>query len=175
MITIRPLAPTELARVAEIDPSEYITQIYRLVDGQLEPEAHDWHRPRWDAERWQELLATWRETLKPDLWLGAFAGEEMAGLASLRYELAPGLAQLTLLYVSLPCRRQGVAHRLVEEVIALAEGHGATALYVSAIPSQSAVNFYLRQGFVLTTTPNPEMFALEPEDIHMVRPLSPKA
>jgi GNAT superfamily N-acetyltransferase len=174
MITIRTLAPDELARVTEIDPSEHITQIYRLVDGQLEPEAHDWHRPRWDAEQWQELLATWTETLKPDLWLGASAGEEMAGLASLRYELAPGLAQLTLLYVSQPYRRQGVAHRLVQEVVALAEGHGATALYVSAIPSQSAVNFYLRQGFAPTTTPNPKMFALEPEDIHMVRRLGVK-
>jgi ribosomal protein S18 acetylase RimI-like enzyme len=116
MITIRPLAPDELGRVAEIDPSEHITQIYRLVDGQLEPEAHDWHRPRWDVAQWQELLATWTETLKPDLWLGALAGAEMAGLASLRYELAPGLAQLTLLYVSQPYRRQSVAHRLVEEL-----------------------------------------------------------
>lgn len=171
MIVIRQLDSADLQRLHEIDPSEQITQIYRLVDGQLQPEPHDWTRPRWDATQWQELLATWQETLKPDLWLGAFANEELAGVASLRYELAPGLAQLTLLYVSQPYRRQGVGRKLVQEVVALAEQSGATALYVSAIPSQSAVNFYLCQGFRLADTPNPEMYELEPEDIHMVRPL----
>jgi len=30
------------------------------------------------------------------------------------------------------------------------------------------VGFYLRQGFVPTEHPHPELFALEPEDIHMI-------
>jgi hypothetical protein len=44
---------------------------------------------------------------------------------------------------------------------------------VSATESESAVSFYLSQGFRPTATPNPQMFELEPLDIHMVRPLSP--
>lgn len=174
-IDIRPLPAADFDRLTEIDLSEHITQVYRLVDGQLEAEAHDWHRPRGDEAFWRERIDEWKQTLQPDLWLGAYDGERLAGLASLRYELAPGLAQLTTLHVSQPYRRQGVARQLVQTVAALARQHGAQALYVSAIPSQSAVNFYLRQGFRPTTEPNPAMFALEPEDIHMVRTLADDA
>lgn len=82
---------------------------------------------------------------------------------------------MTTLHVSQPYRRRGVARKLVQTVADLARQHGAQALYVSAIPSQSAVNFYLSQGFRPTTEPNPAMFALEPEDIHMVRTLTDNA
>ena len=174
-INIRPLPNADFARLTEIDLSEHITQVYRMVDGQLEAEVHDWHRPRGDEAFWREHIAEWRQTLKPDLWLGAYDGERLAGLASLRYELAPGLAQLTTLHVSQPYRRRGVARQLVQTVADLARQHGAQALYVSAIPSQSAVNFYLSQGFRPTSEPNPAMFALEPEDIHMVRTLTDTA
>jgi ribosomal protein S18 acetylase RimI-like enzyme len=65
-----------------------------------------------------------------------------------------------------------MARKLLDSVIELAQQNGAAALYVSATPSASAVGFYQRQGFEPTTEPDTEMFALEPEDIHMVRPLS---
>jgi ribosomal protein S18 acetylase RimI-like enzyme len=90
----------------------------------------------------------------------------------MRYQLAPGLAQLTTLHTSQSHRRQGVARRLLEAVSKRAQAQGATALYVSATPSESAVGFYLSQGFQIAAEPNAEMFALEPEDIHLVRPLA---
>jgi hypothetical protein len=61
---------------------------------------------------------------------------------------------------------------LVQTVVAIAEERGADELYVSATESESAVGFYLSQGFRTTDIPNPQMFELEPKDIHMVRPLS---
>jgi hypothetical protein len=39
---------------------------------------------------------------------------------------------------------------------------------VSSIPTKNSVDFYRSQGFALTPEPHPELFALEPEDIHMV-------
>ena len=45
-------------------------------------------------------------------------------------------------------------------------------MYVSATPSGSAVGSYLKHGFEPTPYPHPELFALEPEDIHMIRELS---
>jgi hypothetical protein len=56
---------------------------------------------------------------------------------------------------------------LVGAVIDAALATGATNLYVSAVPSESAVGFYLSQGFRPVGTPRPELFELEPEDIHM--------
>jgi hypothetical protein len=59
----------------------------------------------------------------------------------------------------------------MNEVIHLAKADGAQTLYVSARPSESAVRFYLSQGFQLTDNPHPRLLALEPEDIHMVMQL----
>jgi len=44
-------------------------------------------------------------------------------------------------------------------------------MYVSATPTESAVGFYLRQGCRLAQPVHPELFAAEPEDVHLVCPL----
>jgi ribosomal protein S18 acetylase RimI-like enzyme len=77
------------------------------------------------------------------------------------------MAQLVFLQVSDGYRRQGIASRLTAECIRMARADGAKKLYVSATPSESAVGFYQTQGFRLVDKPNPELYALEPEDIHM--------
>ena len=41
-------------------------------------------------------------------------------------------------------------------------------MYISATPSEHTINFYLRQGCVVASEVDPELFALEPEDIHLV-------
>ena len=46
-----------------------------------------------------------------------------------------------------------------------------TGLAFASVPTESAVGFYLRQGFRPTAEPDPELLALEPEDIHMARQL----
>jgi ribosomal protein S18 acetylase RimI-like enzyme len=78
------------------------------------------------------------------------------------------VGQLGLLHVSNGYRRRGIASRLLEEVLVLARCDGATHLYVSATPSGSAVGFYLSKGFTPTSTPDPELLALEPDDVHMI-------
>ena len=104
--------------------------------------------------------------------LGAFDEEGLlVGFAVLRYQLAEGTAQLDALFVSQGYRRQGIATRLTSRVARLARADGATDLYVSATPSESAVGFYLSQGFRLADEVNEALYALEPEDIHMIRRL----
>src|SRR5829696_2984916 len=126
-ILVRPLDQNDFNRLHEIDLSEHITLVYRLVDGELVPEAHDWQRPPWDQTHWQEQVAEWRTTLQPDVWVGAFADGQLAGLASLRYRLAAQTAQLTTLHVDHRFRRRGVARQLVQTVIAMTEASGAEA------------------------------------------------
>jgi hypothetical protein len=64
-----------------------------------------------------------------------------------------------------------LAHRPnVATDIALADG--AASIYVSATPTASAVGFYLRQGCRLAHPVHPDLFAAEPEDIHLVRSLA---
>jgi len=80
----------------------------------------------------------------------------------------PPVAWLAFLHVGRPFRRSGVGSALWRAAIELATAASATRLYVSATPAGAAVNFYLRRGSVLAKPPHPGLFALEPEDIHLV-------
>jgi ribosomal protein S18 acetylase RimI-like enzyme len=175
MIELRHLPAHELGRIAEIDRSEHITRLYTYRDGVLEGRAVDEQVPRWNASgeySTAAMVATWQPTLTVGgTLIGAFEGDALAGLAIYRPRLAEAMGQLALLHVSRSFRRRGVASLLTGEVARLARADGAKRLYVSATPSNSAVGFYQSCGFAPTDAPHPELFALEPEDIHMIREL----
>ena len=63
-------------------------------------------------------------------------------------------------------------HHLMKTLIEWASKGGAKQIYVSVVPSESAVGFYLSEGFSPVDEPLPELLELEPEDIHMVKNLS---
>ena len=165
---VRTVSWGDLRHANPIDVSERGDVVLAWVDGAMVADPHEWERPRWDADLWEQRLAGWWLTLRPDVMIGAFAGDELVGLASLRYQLQPGMAQLTTLHVSQAYRRRGVASQLIVEVMRMAREAGAARLYVSAVPSESAIGFYTSLSFCPTDAPDPDMFALEPEDIHMV-------
>jgi GNAT superfamily N-acetyltransferase len=165
------LARDELSRAREIDVSESGRILYRYAHGEIHAVAQEWHRSGWQAAEWEDTIEKWTVQLEWDVMLGAFAAETLVGIASLRYRLTDTTAQFVSLYVSRQARRQGVATRLTDAIIRLAKESGVQELYVSATPSESAVGFYLKQGFRPTAHINKELYALEPDDIHMVRPL----
>ena len=173
MVTLRHMDTSELHRVQEINVSESDDVVFRYVDGGLVATPEMWHRRRRDAEAWSRYIEQWSAVLghQGGVAIGAFSGSALAGIAVLRYQLEAGMAQLVALFVSADFRRRGIAARLVQEGIRLAKEHGASMLYVSATPSRSAVGFYTSQGFELAARVHPDLYALEPEDIHMTRPL----
>lgn len=169
MVEIREMDQAGLADVSAIDVTESGEDRYQFVDGELSLFQQTWQRSFWDEEAWAQRLVAWREKLKPDLYLGAYDGKQMVGIAGLRYRLTPTMAQLTSLYIDRHYRRQGVAHQLVEAIFRLGRESGAQTIYVSSKPSVPAVGFYMRHGFQPTNEPDPALFALQPLDIHMVR------
>jgi ribosomal protein S18 acetylase RimI-like enzyme len=178
MIEIQHLPPEAIYRLGEIDRTEQVTSGYTYANGELKAETVEWNVPNWhkeDRSGGHSIPALMRG-FKPimdagGVLVGALDGDKLAGIALLRYKLTDTLAQLAGLFVSHDYRRQGIACRLTAEVIRLAREDGAKGLYVSATPSESAVGFYLSQGFRPTNQPHPELLALEPKDIHMVLPL----
>ncbi|UCG23823.1 MAG: GNAT family N-acetyltransferase [Chloroflexota bacterium] len=175
-IIIKQLPDSAIDRIAEIDRSEHVTVLYHAREGELVAEEVDMAVPAWDAEgdeySVEAKVRQWRPILdEGGVLLGALDGERLAGFAMLRYRLDEGTAQLAVLHVSRPYRRQGIASQLTEEVCRLARADGARSLYVSATPSNSAVGLYASLGFTLVDQPHPELYALEPEDIHMVKAL----
>lgn len=173
-IELRELARGEAERIAEIDRSEQIRLGYRVESGVLRAEAVEWDVPRWtrDAPGEPNLGTRIRKLANRmedgDCVIGAFDGDLLVGYIAL-HALSPELAQLAELFVSNGYRRHGIASRLTSALIERARASGARQLYVSAVPSESAVGFYRSQRFRLAEQVRPELFRLEPEDIHMIR------
>lgn len=170
MFEIREMAIEELDRVVEVDVSERGEIVYYYNGGSIIAQPEKWQRPPRSVEEWQAMTDRWRVYLQAGgAFLGAFEGDILVGIAVLRYDLTPNQAELAGLFVSKAYRRLGIAAQLNDEVVRLARESGAEALYVSATPSRSAVGFYQSQGFEIAEEVHPGLFALEPEDIHLVK------
>jgi GNAT superfamily N-acetyltransferase len=168
------MAASELGRIGEIDRSEHVTQEYAYRDGVLERRSVQIAVPSWSRSGAHEhsvrgRLAAWQPILeRGGTLVGAFDADTLAGFAIYRPHLAEGVANLSVLHVSRSYRRHGIGARLAGEVARLARADGARRLYVSATPSVPTVEFYRSRGFEPTDRPNEALFALEPDDIHMI-------
>ena len=175
MTSIRAMAASEVARIAEIDRSERITQQYRQRGEMLELVDVDIDAPRWGKpgeatiehriDQWTRLISA------GGVPLGAFDGDHLIGFTVYVRASPETPANLAVLHVTKPWRRYGVGRDLTNEVVRLARADGAPRLYVSATPTRGAVDFYMSQGFRPVATPHERLFALEPDDVHMERAL----
>ena len=165
---------TELQRLSELDRTEHITSAYELTDGALAQVMVDWDVPGWFREgsgehSLAEQIAFCQSHLdQGGVLYGAFKEDLLVGAAVVRPKLREDLAQLAFLHVSRDYRRQGIAKVLMEEACDVARDAGVHRMYVSSIPSESAVGFYLAQGFAVAEEVDPDLYALEPDDIHLV-------
>lgn len=167
----------EADRIAEIDRAERIRTGYIFEEGHLQKIKVNWDTPSFlvDGEGEHTVahqIAFCRDHLKRNgRMVGAFDGELLVGVGIVQHEIREGTAQLAYLHVSNGYRRRGIGSQITSELIRDARRAGAERLYVSAAPSGSSVGFYRSHGFELVDTPIPELFELEPDDIHMIREL----
>jgi len=175
--TTRWMEPDELSLISQIDRSEVIRTGYVQRGEALEQLGVSWDSPAWAGEGFGEhSVAAQIRFCRGHLdrggrVIGAFDGARLVGIGLFTPEIRPGLAQLAYLHVSRAYRRRGIGDRLAAEMISKARQGGAHQMYVSAVPSGSAVGFYLHLGFEPERKPLPELYALEPEDIHMTMDL----
>ncbi len=170
MIAIRRMQNSEIERIAEVDRSEHVREIYIMSDGTLIEKDVDWHIPRWSQQMVQAKIEAWRPMLgRGSSMFGAFDGKALIGFSIYRPNLSQDTAQLGELYVSKDYRGQGIGALLLDKVAELARADGAGKLYVSSTPTTATVDFYMSNGFDLTKEINQRLYELEPEDIHMVK------
>jgi GNAT superfamily N-acetyltransferase len=169
------LQPEDVALDGTIDRSEHVDFEYRVIDGQLEQvPATIVEVPAWDPTGSgpfsvaAHIAFCESVVARGGILLGAFVGEQTAGLAVVHPAFEPLLAWLAVLHVSRPHRRKGAAQALWDAAAEIAVANGAESMYVSATPTESAIGFYLRQGCRLADPVHPDLFAAEPEDIHLV-------
>ena len=174
---VRRLARAELSRVAEIDRTERIDVIYEQRGTELEERRGTWNSPAWDPHGdGTHTVEAQRRALEQyvdasGIALGAFADGRLVGIGVVVPHLRPEVAQLAYLHVSQPFRATGIGRRLSDELDAIARAAGDTEIVVSATPSQNTVRFYRRRGYELMAQPLPELYDLEPEDVHMRKAL----
>lgn len=171
VISLRPLKRGEIPLIWTIDRAEVIDGVYSLVDGALELRAHHFEAHGWppgEADLYTPILL---DCFDHDGWFqGAFDGESLLGVAVLEGRfIGPDrdMLQFKFLHVSRAARGQGLGVRLFDLARNEARVRGARRLYISATPSRNTIDFYLKRGCRLTAEPDPELFALEPEDIHL--------
>jgi GNAT superfamily N-acetyltransferase len=173
----RTIERSELSRVREIDRTETIEGRYVQRGVTLQLQTGDWSSPSWDLEgSGPHSVAALQAMLDATLErgaraVGAFDGGRLVGIGVVLPHVRSGVAQLVALYVSTSDRGSGVGVRLCEELELVAREVGDVEMVVSATPSANTVRFYLNRGFAPMAEPLPELFELEPEDIHMRKPL----
>ncbi len=176
-ISYRIMAPSELARLGEIDRTEHIPIIYRQQGDQLSEEHQDFDVPPWFTDNEDEHSVAYhrsfgeRHLAAGATALGAFYGDRLVGIGVVTPHVRPGIAQLALLHVSDGYRGRGVGRRLCELMDDIARAAGDTTMVVSATPSVNTVQFYRSRGFAPTAEPLPELYELEPEDVHLSKRL----
>jgi GNAT superfamily N-acetyltransferase len=171
MIEDKVLSRDEIREIWRIDRSELIEAVYRLVGGTLicKPERHDvkgW--PRGEAERYTPILEACYDC--GGWFYGLFDDREPVGVAVLESRFIGknrDQLQLRFLHIDRSCRDKGLGRQLFGLAATEARRRGAKSLYISATPSEHTINFYLRLGCKVVSEPDPELFELEPEDIHL--------
>jgi GNAT superfamily N-acetyltransferase len=177
LISYRQLEASDLVRLGEIDRTERIDTLYIQHGTELETVTGDFSASPWrDAdgphsvrdqiEGCEHYLAAGGTAI------GAFAGEPLVGIGIVLPHVRPGVAQLAYLHVSNGFRGEGIGIHLAEALEQIARGAGDRLMVVSATPSASTVAFYRGRGFT-PAEPLPELFELEPEDIHLEKCLGP--
>ncbi len=176
-ITYRRLTSAEISRVGEIDRTERIDALYVQRGALLELRSGDWSAPPWSPDgEGEHSVAGQRASLahyveEGAILLGAFDRDRLVGIGVVLPHLRPGIAQLAYLHVSDGYRDCGIGGRLSDELEQLAREAGDRDMVVSATPSLNTVRFYRRRGFEPMAEPLPELYALEPEDVHLAKPL----
>ena len=173
---LRALERHELANIWSIDRAEIVERIYRLKGGVLvlEPafiDAKGW--PPGEAELYGPLLLDCVD--HGGTACGAFDDGALIGAMLLESRFigrAKDTLQLKFFHVSRPYRKTGVGRALFARAVARARELGARRLYVSATESENTVDFYMRRGCKLAQEIDPQLFALEPNDIHLALDLA---
>jgi GNAT superfamily N-acetyltransferase len=169
---LRAFTAGEAERLAELDRSESVSMVYTVHRGEIVPLGRGEEIPQWSGAWLEGVVAFTRRHLESGGTGGAvWDDDRLAAVAVLGGTPVggdPELLPLALLHVGRPYRRRGLAARLLALMRDEAVRRGARRLYISATPCEGALRFYLAQGARLADPPDPDLYAIEPEDVHFI-------
>jgi predicted N-acetyltransferase YhbS len=168
---IRTLKRNEIEKVRNITRNEIVEQVYYLIEGKLVLKDEFYDMKGWNAAELDRSIARLYDIYdRTGVLLGAFLENRLIGVSVLESEfIGENKDQLQLYFhqVDSNFRHKGVGGRLFRKAVMKARELGAKSLYISATPSKNTIGFYLHMGCKLVSKVNPELYMLEPKDIHL--------
>jgi predicted N-acetyltransferase YhbS len=171
----RLLRRDEIELIWTIDRREFIARTYRVSAGELVLTQHNFEVTGWPPEDERTLTPLLYECYdRGGRFFAAFDCGQLAGLAVLdtlwRGERRT-LLQLEVMHVGRDYRGKGLGTQLFEQARTEARRCGAAGMYISATPSENTIHFYQGRGALLLHAPDADLFAKEPDDIHLECPV----
>jgi len=167
----RILKREEIEKVRDIDRSEIVEEVYYFRDGQLILKDAFYDIKGWDpSELGENIKHLYNIYDRNGTLFGAFDGARLIAVSALESEFIgrkKDQLQLYFHHVDSHYRHEGVGGTLLIQVMKKAKKLGAKKLYISATPSRNTIDFYMHMGCRLASELNPELYRLEPEDIHL--------
>lgn len=173
MIHYKTLDPSDIDELSDIDRRDQSSSWCVIRDGELVEEERDFKHPGFSPAQWEDILRRWERKLacRDKLLIGAYDEDVPIGLAGLDIDQKCGcnkdLFNFGPLWISGGYRGRGIGKRLFALIQEEAEKSDIQGMYVSATPVPRTVGFYKAMGCRLLTCPDPQLYAQEPEDIHM--------
>ncbi|OLF56072.1 GNAT family N-acetyltransferase [Pseudomonas chlororaphis] len=172
MMHERLLQESDIPQLKLIDRAEVIHEFYRLQDGHLSRYPQHEVVTGWPAGEAEHDALILQQCYRRGGWLyGVFDEERPVAAAVLDcrviHNAGLALRQLKFLHVGQAYRGRGLGQRLFGLAVEQARRMGGEGLYVSATPSRNTVDFYRGLGCELLQAPDPALYRLEPEDIHL--------
>jgi len=154
-IELREMRVEEIGMIEQVDRSERVEAKYvaeRSADGMGLRLRKVLKVPPGETGPWgergvEERINLWRPELeKGGVMVGAFEGERLVGFGILGRKLRDGSAEMCALFVGAGYRRSGIGSRLMGEMERIGRERGVSALFIGSNATESAVDFYLKQG-----------------------------
>jgi predicted N-acetyltransferase YhbS len=170
-IDARLLARDEIATIWTIDRTELVEAAYALENGALVVRQVYFDVRGWPPGEHEKYTPIFEECIDHGgAAYGLFDAGRLIGAAILEGRFigaARDRLQLKFIHVSHAYRHRALGQRLFQWARSEALRRGARRLYVSATPSKHTIDFYVRLGCRVATEVDADLFALEPEDIHL--------
>ena len=168
---IRAVKREEIKDILNIDRSEVINQFYYYQNGTLVLKNKYYNIPGWHPNNIERIIKNLFDLYdNGGSFFGLFQEDRLVGVVALECKFIGSdnnQLQVVFLHIDKNYRKKGYGKILMNKAKERAKELGATKLYISATPSKNTVDFYMHLGCKLAIEINPELYQLEPNDIHL--------
>lgn len=157
--------------ISMIDRSEVIDHVYYFRNGALELEPEHYNMKDFPQGEREKIIERQKKILTHGgSVIGCYDGNRLVGIVSVENLLRgtqKNYVKMDILHISAAYRKNGISSELIRRASDIARSFGAKKLYISATPSQNTIDFYLHKGCRFVEELDEELYALEPDDIHL--------